>query len=135
MIKLDKSISIIVPKFKNDGSYMSQKVFNRLDDLTKLLGGVTIHKADGHWFNDEGKKHVDSNLIYEWNVGDVGDIDVTRDRIMLCILTLLNAGEQEAVLFKLGTTAYIYDKSTKNIDSEEAELAIENYFKGDKNNG
>ena len=130
MLKLDKSISITVPYFKNDGSVMSQKVFNRLDDLTKIIGGVTIHEASGHWFNDDGQKHVDSNLIYEWNVGDVDDIDVTRDRIMLNILTLLNAGEQEAVLFKLGTTAYIYDKSTKNIASDEAELAIENYLKG-----
>ena len=132
MIKLDKSISITVPYFKNDGSVMSQKVFNRLDDLTKLLGGVTIHEASGHWFNDDGKKHVDSNLIYEWNIGNVDDIDVTRDRIMLCILTLLNAGEQEAVFFKLGAIAYIYDKSTKNITSDEAELAIEKYFKGAK---
>lgn len=130
MLKLDKSITITVPQFKNDGSAMALETFKRMDDLTKLCGGVTVTEAVGHWFNDDGVKHIDKNLIYEWSVGDVEDVDIARDRIMLCILSLLNAGEQEAVFFKLGPTAYIYDSSTENIISDDAERAIETYLKG-----
>lgn len=130
MLKLDKSITITVPQFKNDGGVMVQEVYKRMDDLTKHFGGVTVTEAVGHWFNDDGEKFVDSNSIYEWNVGNVDDVDITRDRIMLCILSLLNAGEQEAVFFKLGTTAYIYDSSVENIISDQAERAIETYLKG-----
>lgn len=133
MLKLDKSISITVPQFKNDGSAMSSEVFKRMDDITKQFGGVTVTEAVGHWFNDDGEKHVDTNLLYEWNVGDVDDVHEAMSRIMLGILGLLNAGEQEAVFFKLGTTAYIYDNSIANIISDDAEKAIENYLKGEMN--
>lgn len=130
MITLNKSVSITVPQFTNDGSAMRLEVFKRMDDLTKFFGGVTVTEAVGHWFNDDGIKHVDKNLIYEWNAGGVVDADDARDRIMLGILSLLNAGEQEAVFFKLGATAYIYDSSTENIISDEAERTIEIYLKG-----
>ena len=120
MLKLDKTVSITVPQFKNDGSAMSSEVFKRMDDLTKLFGGVTVTEAVGHWFNEDGVKHIDKNLVYEWNVGNVDDVHEAMSRIMLGILGLLNAGEQEAVFFKLGTTAYIYDNSISNIISDDA---------------
>ena len=131
MLKLDKTVSITVPQFKNDGSAMSSEVFKRMDDITKQFGGVTVTEAVGHWFNDDGVKHIDNNMVYEWNAGDVDDVHKAMSRIMLGILGLLNAGEQEAVFFKLGTTAYIYDNSIANIVSDDAEQAIENYLKGE----
>lgn len=130
MLKLDKTVSITVPQFKNDGSAMSSEVFKRMDDITKQFGGVTVTEAVGHWFNDDGVKHIDKNMVYEWNAGDVDDVHEAMSRIMLGILGLLNAGEQEAVFFKLGTTAYIYDNSAANIISDDAEQAIEVYLKG-----
>ena len=130
MIKLDKSISITVPQFKNDGSAMRSEVFQRMDDITKIFGGVTVTEAVGHWFNDNGVKHIDNNLIYEWNVGDVDDAGLAMGRLILGILSLINAGEQEAVFFKLGSTAYIYDNSVSNIASGDAERLIESYLKG-----
>ena len=130
MLKLDKSISITVPQFKNDGSAMRSEVFQRMDDITKIFGGVTVTEAVGHWFNDDGVKHIDKNMVYEWNVGDVDDVGEAMSRVMLGILSLINAGEQEAVFFKLGATAYIYDNSVENIISDQAERAIETYLKG-----
>ena len=130
MLKLDKTISITVPQFMNDGSAMRTEVFQRMDAITKFFGGVTVTEAKGEWFSDAGIKHVDSNLIYEWNVGDVEDAALSMSHVMLGILGLLNAGEQEAVFFKLGTTAYIYDNSIANLASDEAERAIENYLGG-----
>ena len=130
MIKLDISISITVPQFKNDGSAMRSEVFQRMDDITKIFGGVTVTEAVGHWFNDNGVKHIDNNLIYEWNVGDVDDAGLAMGRLILGILSLINAGEQEAVFFKLGSTAYIYDNSVSNIASGDAERLIESYLKG-----
>ena len=130
MLKLDKTVSITVPQFKNDGSAMGSEVFKRMDDITKQFGGVTVTEAVGHWFNDDGVKHIDKNMVYEWNAGDVDDVHEAMSRIMLGILGLLNAGEQEAVFFKLGTTAYIYDNSAANIISDDAEQAIEVYLKG-----
>lgn len=130
MLKLDKTVSITVPQFTNDGSAMKTEVFRRMDDITKQFGGVTVTEAVGHWFNDNGKKHIDKNMIYEWNVGDVVDVGEAMSRVMLGILSLLNAGEQEAVLFKLGQTAYIYDNDITNLISDDAERAIENYLKG-----
>ena len=132
MLKLDKTISITVPQFMNDGSAMRTEVFQRLDAITKQFGGVTITEAVGHWFDDNGVKHIDKNMVYEWNVGDVEDASLSMSRVMLGILSLLNAGEQEAVFFKLGTTAYIYDNSVTNIISDDAERTIENYLKGAK---
>lgn len=132
MLKLDKTISITVPQFTNDGSAMKTEVFQRMDDITKLFGGVTITETVGHWFNDYGVKHIDKNMVYEWNAGDVDDVGEAMSRVMLGILSLLNAGEQEAVFFKLGATAYIYDNSIENLVSDEAERAIENYLKGAK---
>lgn len=132
MIKLDKSISITVPQFKNDGSAMRSEVFQRMDDITKIFGGVTVTEAVGHWFNDNGVKHIDNNLIYEWNVGDVEDVPEALSRVMLGILGLLDAGEQEAVFFKLGATAYIYEKSVSDLITDDAERTIENYLKGAK---
>ena len=132
MLKLDKTISITVPQFMNDGGAMRTEVFQRLDAITKQFGGVTITEAVGHWFNDNGIKHIDKNMVYEWNVGDVEDVPEAMSRVMLGILSLLNAGEQEAVFFKLGQTAYIYDNSVSNIISDEAERTIENYLKGAK---
>lgn len=131
MITLNKTISITVPQFTNDGSAMRLEVFKRMDDITKQFGGVTVTEAVGHWFNEDGVKHVDKNLVYEWNAGDVDDVHEAMSRIMLGILGLLSAGEQEAVFFKLGTTAYIYDNSISNIISDDAEQAIENYLKGE----
>ena len=130
MLKLDKTISITVPQFTNDGGAMRTEVFKRMDDITKLFGGVTVTEAVGHWFNDNGFKHIDKNMVYEWNVGDVDDVGEAMSRIMLGILSLLNAGEQEAVFFKLGQTAYIYDNSISNLASDEAERTIENYLGG-----
>ena len=130
MLKLDKSISITVPQFKNDGGVMAHEVYKRMDDLTKHFGGVTVTQAVGHWFSDEGIKHVDTNSIYEWNVGNVEDAALSMGRVMLGILSLLNAGEQDAVFFKLGATAYIYDNSISNLASNDAENAIEKYLGG-----
>ena len=130
MIKLDKSISITVPQFKNDGSAMRSEVFQRMDDITKIFGGVTVTEAVGHWFNDNGVKHIDNNMVYEWNVGNVDDVGLALGRVLLGILSLINAGEQEAVFFKLGQTAFIYDNSVSNLASGDAERAIENYLKG-----
>ena len=132
MLKLDKTISITVPQFTNDGSAMKTEVFQRMDDITKLFGGVTVTEAVGHWFNDNGKKHIDKNMVYEWNAGDVDDVGEAMSRVMLGILSLMNAGEQEAVFFKLGQTAYIYDNDITNLISDDAERAIENYLKGAK---
>ena len=132
MIKLDKSIAITVHQFKNDGSAMGSEVFQRMDDITKIFGGVTVTEAVGHWFNDNGVKHIDNNLIYEWNVGDVEDVPEALSRVMLGILGLLDAGEQEAVFFKLGATAYIYEKSVSDLITDDAERTIENYLKGAK---
>ena len=130
MLKLDKTISITVPQFMNDGGAMRTEVFQRMDAITKQFGGVTITEAVGHWFDDNGVKHIDKNMVYEWNVGDVDDVPEAMSRVMLGILSLLNAGEQEAVFFKLGTTAYIYDNSVTNIISDDAERAIEKYLGG-----
>lgn len=130
MLKLDKTISITVPQFTNDGSAMKTEVFQRMDDITKQFGGVTVTEAVGHWFNDNGKKHIDKNMVYEWNAGDVDDVGLAMSRVMLGILSLLNAGEQEAVFFKLGATAYIYDNDITNLISDDAERAIENYLGG-----
>lgn len=130
MLKLDKTISITVPQFTNDGGAMRTEVFQRLDAITKHFGGVTITEAVGHWFNDDGVKHIDKNMVYEWNVGNVDDVGEAMSRIMLGILSLLNAGEQEAVFFKLGQTAYIYDNDITNLISDDAERAIENYLGG-----
>ena len=130
MLKLDKTISITVPQFMNDGGAMRTEVFQRMDAITKHFGGVTITEAVGHWFNDDGVKHIDKNMIYEWNVGDVEDAALSMGHVMLGILGLINAGEQEAVFFKLGATAYIYDNSVSNIISDEAERTIENYLGG-----
>lgn len=135
MLKLDKTISITVPQFMNDGGAMRTGVFQRMDAITKQFGGVTVTEAVGHWFNDDGVKHIDKNMVYEWNVGDVGDAALSMGHVMLGILGLLNAGEQEAVFFKLGDTAYIYENSVSNLVTDEAERAIENYLKGAKNNG
>lgn len=132
MLKLDKTISITVPQFMNDGGAMRTEVFQRLDAITKQFGGVTITEAVGHWFNDDGVKHIDKNMVYEWNVGDVEDAALAMGHVMLGILGLINAGEQEAVFFKLGATAYIYDNSVENIISDQAEREIENYLKGAK---
>ena len=132
MLKLDKTISITVPQFMNDGGAMRTEVFQRLDAITKQFGGVTITEAVGHWFNDNGVKHIDKNMVYEWNVGDVDDVPEAMSRVMLGILSLLNAGEQEAVFFRLGQTAYIYDNSIANLVSDDAEREIENYLKGAK---
>lgn len=130
MIKLDKSISITVPQFKNDGSAMRTEVFQRMDDITKIFGGVTVTETVGHWFNDEGKKHIDKNMVYEWNVGNVNDVGLAMGRVILGILSLINEGEQEAVFFKLGQTAFIYDNSISNLASDDAERLIESYLKG-----
>jgi len=130
MLKLDKTISITVPQFMNDGGAMRTEVFQRMDAITKQFGGVTVTEAVGHWFNDDGKKHIDKNMIYEWSVGDVDDVGLAMGRVMLGILSLLNAGEQEAVFFKLGATAYIYDNSVSNLITDDAERAIENYLGG-----
>lgn len=135
MLKLDKTISITVPQFTNDGSAMRMEVFQRMDAITKQFGGVTVTEAVGHWFNDNGVKHIDKNLIYEWNVGDVADVPEAMRIVMRGIIGLLIAGKQEAVFFKLGQTAYIYENSVSNIISDDAERAIKNYLKGDKNNG
>lgn len=130
MLKLDKTISITVPQFMNDGGAMRTEVFQRMDGITKIFGGVTVTEAVGHWFNDNGVKHIDKNMVYEWSVGDVDDVGEAMSRVMLGILSLINAGEQEAVFFKLGATAYIYDNSVENIISDQAERAIENYLGG-----
>ena len=130
MLKLDKSISITVPQFMNGGGAMPHEVFKRMDAITKFFGGVTVTEAKGEWFSDAGIKHVDSNLIYEWNVGNVDDVGLAMGRVILGILSLINAGEQEAVFFKLGQTAFIYDNSVSNLASGDAERLIENYLKG-----
>ena len=133
MLKLDKSFTLTVPLYDNDGNATPQAVYDRLNAITKTVGGTTVQKVHGEWIDSEGTVYVDENAVYTWSFGD-GSADELEYKFNLAILGLFSILNQEAVMFKLGETAYIEDKHSKDY-FRGMENAIKTYLKGDKNNG
>src|SRR5699024_12151378 len=104
MIILDKSFTLTVPLYDNDGTPTPQVVYERLNAITKVCGGNTVQKVHGEWIDADGTVYVDENAIYTWNFSDAEAEDLEY-KINLAILGLFSILNQEAVMFKLGDTA------------------------------
>ncbi|QGH45042.1 hypothetical protein [Bacteriophage Titan-X] len=39
----------------------------RVDEVTKIAGGVSMTPSRGEWFDDKGERHVDQNVVMQWN--------------------------------------------------------------------
>ena len=133
MLKLDKSFTLTVPLYDNDGNPTPQTVYDRLNAITKVCGGNTVQKVRGEWVDNDGTVYVDENAVYTWNFGD----DVAEEleyKLNLAILGLFSHLNQKAVMFKLGDTAYIQEHHARDF-FHGMENAIQNYLKGAKNNG
>ena len=68
--------------------------------------------------------------MYTWNFGDDAAEELEY-KINLAILGLFSILNQEAVMFKLGDTAYIEEKHSKDY-FRGMEHAIKNYLEGVK---
>ena|SRR5699024_1622493 len=133
MIILDKSFTLTVPLYDNDGNPTPQAVYERLNAITKVCGGNTVQQAQGEWIGSDGTVYVDENAIYTWNF-NANAAEELEYKINLAILGLFSILNQEAVMFKLGDTAYIEERHSKDY-FRGMENAIKTYLKGDKNNG
>ena len=129
MIILDKTFSLTVPLYDNDGTPTPQAVYDRLNALTKLVGGCTVQQVQGEWIDSDGTVYVDENAIYTWNFS--GNEERLEPRINLAILGLFSQMQQQAVMFKLGDVAYIQDRSAAD-NFDAMEHAIKNYLEGAK---
>lgn len=128
MLKFDKSFTLTVPLFDNDGNATPQAVYDRLNAITKTVGGTTVQKVHGEWIGDDGTVYVDENAVYTWNFGD-DEAEELEYKINLAILGLFSILNQEAVIFKLGETTYIEDKHSKDY-FRGMENAVRNYLEG-----
>ena len=130
MKTLDKSFTLTVPLYDNDGNPTPQTVYDRLNAITKVCGGNTVQKVHGEWVDNDGTVYVDENAVYTWNFGD-DEIEFLEYKFNLAILGLFSILNQKAVMFKLGDTAYIQEHQAKDF-FHGMENAIKNYLKGAK---
>lgn len=128
MKKLDKSFTLTVPLYDNDGNATPQAVYDRLNAITRAVGGNTVQKVHGEWIDSDGTVYVDENAVYTWNFGD-DEAEDLQYKINLAILGLFSILNQEAVMFKLGETAYIEERHSKDF-FRGMERAIEDYLEG-----
>ena len=130
MLKFDKSFTLTVPLYDNDGNATPQAVHDRLNAITRVCGGNTVQKVHGEWIGDDGTLYVDENAVYTWNFGDI-EAEELEYKFNLAILGLFSILSQEAVMFKLGETAYIQEKWDED-NFRGMEHAIKTYLKGAK---
>lgn len=70
--KVSNYIKLTIPShLLGDGEVQA-----RVDEVTRIAGGVSLTPSKGEWFDDKGVRHVDDNVVVQWNFKDNARHDV-----------------------------------------------------------
>ena len=82
-------------------SALSHEVVATLNRMTRLAGGVTVHTADGYWYDSEDYKQHDAVRVYSWALSESTDMALWCAEIRKLYARMFAAGEQTVYVEQL----------------------------------
>lgn len=87
--KVSNYIKLTIPShLLGDGEVQA-----RVDEVTRIAGGVSLTPSKGEWFDDKGVRHVDDNVVVQWNFKGKQRYDVSMASVRV-VHAMFSHGEQ-----------------------------------------
>lgn len=100
-------LTIIVPKYDNDGSDNSSIVEKTIREMCILNGGATVYEARGYWIGENDRLYIDEVYVI---VSAKIISDEKRSALRALAESVLESTDQEAVLIAHDFGAEIVSK-------------------------